>query len=405
MFGIDDDRLASIDFRVNWEKNGVGHTDAVHAQRINFWRDLFPESLRRDLMGAFAGDRITQTFAPGELVPHPSDRRRHTVPHRRVEGRLADGTPIVPRYGRFYPGGILRGVPGIFPVNMQPFRCTDADQSGIRADFNHPLAGLGLRIEARVLDVREKFEERGGTATDWIEQMLSGPGMQARCNGGATQFFDGRAFEREDDGDDGRFYAQPRFVQHIDRHASATIAALYGRLIPAGSRVLDLMSSWVSHLPDDLATAAVTGLGMNAEELARNERLQSYAVHDLNRRPHLPYADGAFDAVICTVSVEYLTRPQTVFEEVSRVLTTGGRFIVTFSDRWFPTKAVRVWKELHPFERMGMVLELFHGSKRFTALETFSSQGWPRPEDDTYADQRAYSDPVFAVWGQRRPEA
>ena len=403
MFGINDDSLASIEFRLAWEKNGIRHTDAVHAERVNFWRDLFPESMRRDLMGSFPGDRVARAFAPGELVPLPDEGHRYAVPHRRVEGQLSDGTPIVPRYGRFYPRGILRGVPGVFPENIQPFRCTDADAAGIRADFNHPLAGRDLQIEARVLDVREKFEEHGGTANDWIEHSFAGPGMQARCNGDATRFFDGPALERDDDSDDRRFYEAPRLVQHIDARAVATIRDLYGRLISPGSRVLDLMSSWTSHLPRDLVTEAVTGLGMNAEELARNERLQAFDVHDLNRRPRLPYPDAAFDAVICTVSVEYLTQAPAVFADVARVLVPGGLFAVTFSDRWFPTKAIRVWKELHPFERMGLVLELFHQTERFSALETFSSQGWPRPEDDKYADQLAYSDPVFAVWGRRRP--
>jgi SAM-dependent methyltransferase len=274
--------------------------------------------------------------------------------------------------------------------------------AGIRADFNHPLAGRPLHLEARVLDVREKFEEHGGTANDWIEQAADGPGMQARHNGSATQFFGNRAFDREDDAADKAFYQRPRLVQHIDERAITTLSDLYGRLVASGSRVLDLMSSWTTHLPDSLDTASVTGLGMNAEELARNRRLSAYDVHDLNREPRLPYPDAAFEAVLCTVSVEYLTQPQAVFADVARVLTPGGIFIVTFSDRWFPTKAIRIWKELHPFERMGMVLELFLQTERFASLATYSSQGWPRPADDKYADRMAFSDPVFGVWGRRR---
>lgn len=404
MFGIDDDSLASIEFHLAWEENGIRHREAVFAQRVNMWRDLLPETLRRKLMGAFAGDMAAETYAPGLLLAPPEERRRRWVPRRQVEGRLHDGTTIVPRYGRFYPRGILRGVPGVFRENVQPFRCTAADPDGIQADFNHPLAGRKLHLEARVTDVREKFDEHGGTANDWVEEILTGPGMQARCNGAPTRFFDDRAFDRDDAGDDDRFYTQPRLVAHIDARAVATISALYGRLIDPGSRVLDLMSSWTSHLPDDLPTATVNGLGMNAEELARNQRLQAFDVHDLNRVSRLPYPDGAFDAVICTVSVEYLTRPQAVFGDVARVLAPGGLFAVTFSDRWFPTKAIRIWKELHPFERLGLVLELFHQTGRFSTLETFSSRGWPRPEDDKYADQRADSDPVFAVWGRRRSE-
>ena len=229
--------------------------------------------------------------------------------------------------------------------------------------------------------------------------------MQSRCNGAPTAFFGREAFERDDAGDDGGFYERPRMVQHIDDRAVMTISNLYGRLIPSGSRVLDLMSSWTSHLPDGLETESVTGLGMNPDELAANPRLTAFDLHDLNRKPQLPYADAAFDAVICTVSVEYLIQPFEVFAEVARVLAPGGVFAVTFSDRWFPTKAIHIWKELHPFERIGMVLELFRHSGRFHALETFSSQGWPRPEGDKYADRMAFSDPVFGVWGRRRTDA
>jgi len=402
MMGINDDSLASIEFRLDWEKNGVRHTDALYAQRVNFWRDLFPEALRREFMGAFPGDTVSQTYDAGDIIPLPDDRHRHSIPHDRIAGQLADGASITPRYGRFYPRGILRGVPGVFRGNIEPFRCTDTQADGIRADFNHPLAGLPLRLEARILDVREKFEEHGGTANHWIEQAVTGPGMQARHNGSATRFFEARAFEREDDGADEAFYRTPRLVQHIDARAIATLSDLHGRLVAPGSRVLDLMSSWTSHLPDALEAASVTGLGMNAEELARNRRLSAYDVHDLNREPRLPYPDAAFDAVLCTVSVEYLTQPRAVFADVARVLAPGGIFIVTFSDRWFPTKAIRIWKELHPFERMGLVLELFHQTGRFASLETFSSQGWPRPADDKYADRMAFSDPVFGVWGRRR---
>jgi len=402
MYEINEDRLASIEFHLNWEKNDVRHTDAVYAQRVNFWRDLLPQPLHRELMGSVAGDTVTQTYKSGDLVPLPDQKQTHDVPHGSVEGRLADGTTLVPNYGRFYPRGILRGVPGVYRGNTEPFRCVDTDPAGIRADFNHPLAGLDLRFDAHIMDVREKFDEHGGTAYDWVEQALAGPGMQSRYNGAATRFFDGPALERDDPDDDRRFYDQARMVPHIDERAIATISDLYGRLISPGARVLDLMSSWTSHLPNDLETASVTGLGMNAAELAANARLHAHDVHDLNKVPRLPYPDASFDAVICTVSVEYLIRPFEVFADVARVLAPGGVFVVTFSDRWFPPKVIRVWKELHPFERMGMVLELFRQAEQFQSLATFSSQGWPRPINDKYADRMLFSDPVFGVWGHRR---
>jgi SAM-dependent methyltransferase len=140
---------------------------------------------------------------------------------------------------------------------------------------------------------------------------------------------------------------------------------------------------------------------MNAEELAANALLTERVVHDLNEDPRLPFPDESFDAVVCTVSVEYLVRPFEVFADLARVLRPGGRLITTFSNRWFPPKVVRVWEEAHEFERMGLVLEYFLRSGLYVGLETFSLRGLPRPEDDRYAGQLSHSDPVYAVWGQR----
>jgi ubiquinone/menaquinone biosynthesis C-methylase UbiE len=124
-------------------------------------------------------------------------------------------------------------------------------------------------------------------------------------------------------------------------------------------------------------------------------------VHDLNRDPRLPFAADRFDAVVCTVSVEYLTRPCEVFAETARVLKPGGLLIVTFSNRWFPPKAIRLWAELHEFERVGLVLEYFLKSGKYSALETVSMRGLPRPADDTYFNQYPCSDPLYAVWGRK----
>jgi SAM-dependent methyltransferase len=225
--------------------------------------------------------------------------------------------------------------------------------------------------------------------------------MQAAPDGRDTDFFADDPFARLDPRDDREFYAAPRFVPHLDATAIARVAALYGRFLRPGMRVLDLMSSWVSHLPDAPAGLAVTGLGLNAEELARNPRLATRVVHDLNAEPRLPFADAAFDAAVCTVSVEYLTRPFEVFAEVARVLAPGAPFVVTFSERWFPSKVVRIWKDLHPFERIGLVIDYFRRSGRYADLHSESIRGLPRPDDDKYADTLALSDPVYAVWGAR----
>jgi SAM-dependent methyltransferase len=231
--------------------------------------------------------------------------------------------------------------------------------------------------------------------------LTDGPGLQDRCQNQPTDFFSADAFERQDDRSDTDFYRQPRLVSHLDRQARETISGLYGRLLRPGMRVLDLMSSWQSHLPPSLNPLEVVGLGLNEVELRQNPQLAGHLCHDLNREPRIPLDGASFDAVICTVSVEYLTRPLAVFAEVRRLLKPGGLFILTFSNRWFPPKVVRVWTELLDFERLGLILEYFQRTGGFKDLETFSSRGWPRPHDDKYFPQVRFSDPVFAAWGCR----
>ncbi len=399
MFMTHTDNLASITFELGWEKHGIRHTDGLHAPRVNFWRDLLPPPLGPALMGRWTGERVEVDAAAGSIIAAASDSRVHRVPAARICGRLRSGEPIVPRYGRFYPAGMLKGLPGVFAGAITPFRCTGVGAGGIRADFNHPLAGLPLRVAADIEDVRLKFDERGGTCNDWLELLATGPGIQARANGRPTDFLGPGALAREDVSDDSGFYRQPRLVQHIDDEAIRAVTGIYRRLVPAGARVLDLMSSWASHLPEAVEFARVVGLGLNRVELEANPRLTGRVVHDLNRDPRLPFDDGSFDALVCTVSVEYLADPLAVFAEAARVLAPGGIFIVTFSNRWFAPKAIRIWSELHEFERPGLVLEYFLAAKRFVDLETYSLRGRPRPATDKYYPADPVADPVFAVWG------
>jgi len=158
-------------------------------------------------------------------------------------------------------------------------------------------------------------------------------------------------FARVDESPDAEFYQTPRFVLHIDPATVAALTELYRDELAAGARVLDLMSSWVSHLPTDVTYARVSGLGMNRAELEANPRLTDRAVHDLNADPVLPYADESFDAVLCAVSVQYLTQPIEVFRACARVLRPGGKLVIATSHRLFPTKAIAAWRTLGPADR------------------------------------------------------
>jgi len=385
--------LVNSVWRLVWESRDAVHTEELFVP-FNPWRegDLCLPSLARHLENPEQGAHLKLTLPPGEFLP------RH-VPDKECDfplERFAAGTRS-PHLGRFYPKGLLVGFSG----NPTPFRCIGTGNGIFTADFNHPLAGFTLALEVVVREIQQKRGEKGGECLDWLDILTTGPGIQARRPGLPTDFFADAPFHREDDGRDDSFYAQPRLVSHVDTRAQAAIAALYGRLLKPGSAVLDLMSSWQSHLPSGLGLERLVGLGLNEEELNQNPRLTERLVHDLNQDPRLPFPEGQFDAVICNLSVEYLVRPFEVFGEVARVLKPGGLFIQTFSSRWFPPKVVKIWTELHEFERVGLVLEYFLRSGAFGNLKTFSSRGWPRPQNDRYFPQMRLSDPVYAVWGEK----
>ena len=196
-------------------------------------------------------------------------------------------------------------------------------------------------------------------------------------------------FDRADPADDEVFYAPPRLVVHIDDGAIAAVGALYEELGLAGM-VLDLMGSWVSHFrrpPDEL-----TVLGMNATELAGNPAAAATVVHDLNATPRLPFADDTFEAAVCCVSVDYLVRPIEVFADVARVVRPGGVFVCTFSNRCFPTKAIRGWLATSDDEHCEIVAEYFR-----------RAGGWDEPVIERRTDRELPGDPLFAVWAQQTP--
>lgn len=194
-------------------------------------------------------------------------------------------------------------------------------------------------------------------------------------------------FDRADPTDDAVFYRPPRFVTHIDDGAVAAVTALYDELgVPEG-RVLDLMSSWVSHLSRKPA-GGLTVLGMNVAELRANPLTDRYVVQDLNADPTLPFGDAAYDAVLCCVSVDYLVRPVEVLREAARVLAPGGVVVLTFSNRCFPTKAVRGWLATDDAGRVEIVRAYLERA------------GFDGVHAGLRTDPRSPGDPLYAVWAR-----
>ena len=197
------------------------------------------------------------------------------------------------------------------------------------------------------------------------------------------------AFAKIDPDDDALFYDEPRLVYHIDDNAVAALTGFYRTVLPAGGVLLDLMSSWVSHLPSDAQYAEVIGLGMNAAELAANPRLGRRFVQNLNRDAALPLPDSSIDAAMICVSVQYLQRPAAVLREVARVLRPGGPIVISFSNRCFPTKAVAIWHRLNDSGHAQLV-ERYLRNAGFEAIEAHLLAEWIEDEQD----------PLIAVVGR-----
>jgi hypothetical protein len=200
------------------------------------------------------------------------------------------------------------------------------------------------------------------------------------------------AFRRHDESPDEDFYDSARLVTHIDDAAIAAVTQVYRELFPAGGSILDLMSSWVSHLPPEVEYRRVVGLGMNAEELAENPRLDLRVRHDLNEEPALPFADAEFDGAAICVSIQYLIHPVEVLRDVARVLRPGAPLVVTFSNRCFPTKAVFIWQALDDSGHGALVSRYLQWAGNWENIEVLDrSPGG--------------SDPLYAVVGRAAPSA
>lgn len=209
-------------------------------------------------------------------------------------------------------------------------------------------------------------------------------------------------FVRDDDRPDPLFYRKARLINHLDSLALATVEELYVKLIPKGARILDLMASHDSHLRDEIQPSEVVGLGLNQEELDANPVLTQRVIHDLNAEPSLPFGDHEFEVVINTVSIDYVVHPVDIFKEVHRVLKLEGLFIIVFSNRMFPPKAVYIWKTLTENQRVDLVRAYFRLAGGFSIEGSMESKGKPRPKDDKYYSYGIPSDPIYAIWAKKK---
>ncbi len=204
-----------------------------------------------------------------------------------------------------------------------------------------------------------------------------------------------------DDSDDKQFYSYPRFVTHVDEGFIQQLTDLYRDRLKPNTRIFDMMSSWVSHLPDEMEFAHVEGHGLNAEELARNPRLNHYFVQDLNENPQLPLKDQDFDAVLNTVSVQYVQYPEAVFAEIHRILKPGGVAIISFSNRMFHQKAIQAWRDGSEASRVERVKQYFESVPGFSSPEVVARKPTAAPNFLQWLGAGG-GDPFYAVITYRK---
>ena len=396
---IDD---SSYRLSIDYESDYGNHSDSLYVQKQNLASVIrtLPATICNDLN---AGDNETSNlniktydYIKGKLFNNDNQVQTISVALADFIRHPGHNIDIEPRFGRFYPATLFNSQKLATSNRMIPLRIIDLMYEDLLVDTSHALCNYNTTVTL------ERSDSQHGThilQSVQIPDFLTGPGMQLRYADKATDFFSDDPFQRTDDTNDREFYSRPRNINHLDETAQAQLQSVYEKLIPADLEILDLMSSINSHIDESLQVKKITGLGLNREELEANPVLDEIIIHDINNNQQLPFDDASFDIVICSLSIEYITQPLKLFDEVARILRPEGKFIISFSNRWFPTKAVQVWNNLHDFERIGLVMEYFIESAHFGDINTYSLRGVPRPVNDKY--NTPLSDPVYVVWANR----
>lgn len=406
---------ASYRLSIRYESNYGLHIDNLYIQKNNLRAviETLPAAIRNDLNAL--GDETSKTYDYiREMLFNNNDHvQTIAVAQEDFIRHPGHNIDIEPRYGRFYPATLFNSEK-LSPSNsmskrMIPIRIIDLMHKELLVCTRHPLCDYNTTLTIERLEPDHDTQAVAAKVVAAVEvpllnarqipDFLTGPGMQLRYGDKATDFFSDDAFQRADETVDSDFYSQARHINHMDEAAQKQLKSVYNGLIPGYSDILDLMSSINSHIDETLESKKITGLGLNGEELTVNPVLDEVVIHDINQQQRLPFDDASFDIIVCSLSIEYITQPSRLFDEVARVLRPGGRFIISFSNRWFPTKTVQVWNNLHDFERIGLVMEHFIGSAHFGDINTYSLRGIPRPSNDRH--KIPLSDPIYVVWADR----
>lgn len=355
MNAFNNNAVGAIEFTLAWEKDGLTHEEWFLGRKFNPVNDVFPRGMREALEGKQTGESVTIRYEPRYCIPRHRDTLLQTFGLDRLRKKTVDGRPIVPLEGRFYPQGHIDGLLDVYPNTLTPFRLIELDEESFTADRNHPLANIPVTITARLQYVEERTAGTYGSLTHWREATCDwGPGMQAMRDSEPTTFFHPEFFDREDASD--TEFAPPS----MDVKAHENLAAIQARFVKPGMRVLDF------------------SLGTTRPE-------------------------GKYDAAVCICSMEYMTRPVDILRFVAHFLEPGAPVLLAFSNHYDPKRAIRGWKELHEFERMGLALEYLRVANLFENAGTVSLRNdWRYEDDPRFLETKGVSDPMYVAYGHKK---
>ncbi len=399
------EQLDEVDENVNiaaniglcWQGLDCVFHDWLYLDHIRPGHDLLPAGLAAKLDGKKTGAQIEHIYPAGQLVAGWHPDRQSELDTARFKA------PDNARFGRFYPADYVPTGNETQAVGSNHCRIVRASKDRVTLDCNHPLSRHEIRLLLQIRSIHRAGTGDPGPGRD-IAAMLcdQGPGMQDRLPQQDTDFFSARSFQRLDEGDDAEFFREPSLTPFWDQRALLEVSQLYQQLIPPQADILDLMAGVHSPLQQtDLEIASLHCAGLNAAELEHNPSCDHRRVLDVNRIQALPYQDQQFDVVLIHAAIEYVIQPQLLFSEISRVLKSAGRIIVSFTNRHLPEKAIQLWREAYDFERTAIVLSYLRASRGFANFSSHSQRGLSRLPDDELTADLQHSDPVFMVWADK----
>jgi FKBP-type peptidyl-prolyl cis-trans isomerase 2 len=356
MIAFNDNAIGALEFTVTWELDGERYEEWFLGRKVNPVNDIFPRDMRDALEGKRAGESVRFSYTPRLCIPRRRESLVLTLNRDRLRRKTVSGEPILPRVGRFYPQGHIDGLLDIYPDTLTPFRLTALDDDTFTADRNHPLADVPVTIEAKIQYLEPRETGAYGSLTHWRETVCDwGPGMQAMLDGEPPDFFHPAFFDHERDLDENCRIPQP------DGAALRNYQTVLDRFIAPGMRVMDLS-------PD-------------------------------SERP-----SGKYDAAVCLCALEYMDRPVDILRYIDYFLQPGAPVILASTDAFDPACAIRGWRELHPFERMGLALEYLRMAGFTHEPGTISIRNdWRNRDDRRFLETKGVSDPLFIAYA-RKPE-